>query len=91
LVIVIVFAANRTWKYINKIANKGSNWLAKGYPEVSWKEICLVYGLKIDDAGKCNNRKVYVREVNMIKIERYKKSTSKSKVEAQAARALLGR
>lgn len=36
-------------------------------------------------------QKVYVREVNMAKIKRYEQSTSKSKVEAQAARALLGK
>ncbi len=55
------------------------------------KERCLVYGLEIDDAVKCNNEKTYVREVNMIKVEGYKESASKSKVEAQAARALLGK
>ena len=65
--------------------------MAKGYLEVRGKEICLIYDLKIDDAGKCNNKKVYVQEVNMAKIKRYEQSTSKSKVEAQAARALLGK
>ncbi len=32
-----------------------------------------------------------MQEVNMAKIKRYEQSTSKSKVEAQAARALLGK